>query len=68
MKTTIALLVALATLSACNGDPKTYEECLLKNAAVAQSDKGAGLIAIACTRKFPQKNPFDQFDQKPSGK
>lgn len=65
MKTRVALFVVLLALSSCDSDPKTYEDCLLRNAANANSDKGAVLIATACSKKFPQKNPFDQFDQKP---
>lgn len=64
----IAAIIALSALPGCDKEPTTYEDCLLKYSARAQSDKAAQIAASACSRKFPQENPFNQFDQKPGGR
>ena len=72
MKKVVAIGALLGALVAgCSKEPKTYEDCLLAYSATATSDKGAMAAAIACSRKFPQANPFDRFDGdhlKPSGR
>ena len=46
-------------------EPKTYEECILKNMKDAQSERAAAYISQACRREFPEPlNPFDQFDKQ----
>lgn len=69
MKIIVVIVITVSWLiTGCHSEPKTYEDCLLVNAEKAVSDKGAMLVHTACAKKFPTKNPFDQFDQKPSGK
>ena len=74
-KKKIAVLAAGATGAVCVlllatsiiAEPKSYEDCILKNMKDAQTREASIAIAQACRQSFP--NPFDQFDgQNPGGR
>jgi nitrogen fixation protein FixH len=61
----VSIFVLLATTAHAGlFGPSTYEECILENMKNAQSDRAALMIAAACRKQFPNKNIFDQFDEK----
>ena len=50
----IALLIFVVIVAFWAVLPKNYDECILKNAEDAQTERAVVLIARACRNKFPR--------------
>ena len=61
-------VVAVSSLLLWSSQPHSYDDCILKNIDKANDRVASSLVHKACRAKFPEFNPFDQFDQKPSGR
>ncbi|BDD88014.1 hypothetical protein [Desulfofustis limnaeus] len=63
----ISVGAAAAVFALWYSQPKSYEDCVLKNLKGVESEMAARLVHAACREKFPEPpNPFDQFDNQPS--
>jgi hypothetical protein len=53
--TLLAAALWLGLLAACNGGPKTLDDCLLKASRESQNDRQFRNMADSCKQRFPKR-------------
>lgn len=56
----VALIVLVIGLQEYN-EPRTYEDCVIKNVSGVESDQAARSVAAACRKKFPIQGEYDDI-------
>ena len=55
IRSVLLVMIAAATLSACNNGPKNYDDCMLQASREGKNDRQFRKLAEECNAKFRSK-------------